>query len=312
MEGGCVTVVGSYNVGLFYKASRLPAIGETVIGDRMWEGNGGKGSNQAIATRAFGAPTQFIGRIGMDRYGQDALALYNRFGISAETLRVDPYEHTGISVIFVDDDGLNMIMVCPGANYQLSEEDIDAAEEAIRRSFVVGFQLENRLEIVDYAIRRTHGMGISTLLDPAPAVKLPDSLFPFIDYIKPNETEASVLTGIRVSDVESAAQAGRWLVDHGVGTAIVTLGELGAVVVTEDAPRYYPAPKVHAIDSTGAGDIFCGAMMAALSRRKSLEAAVIYANHAGALSTTRLGVIDAIPPIAEVEASLACAKAAVA
>ncbi|HEY9141907.1 MAG TPA: ribokinase [Bryobacteraceae bacterium] len=304
MDRRFVTVVGSYNIGLFYKAPRLPVVGETVIGDSVWEGNGGKGSNQAIAARAFGAPTQFIGRIGMDHYGQGALALYKRYGISTETIRIDYEDHTGISVIFVDKDGANMIMVCPGANYRLCEADIDAAEPAIRRSHIVGFQLENRLAVVDYAIRKTRTLGVTTLLDPAPAVKLPDDLLPFIDYIKPNETEATVLTGIPVTNVATAMRAGLWLVDRGVGTAIVTLGEQGAVVTDGKTSQHYPAPKVHAVDTTGAGDVFCGAILAAFLSGKPVEDAVMFGNHAGALSVTRLGVIDAIPMRDEVDASL--------
>ena len=307
MSRNFVTVVGSYNIGLFYKAARLPDVGETVNGDSAWEGNGGKGSNQAIAARAFGAPTQFVGRIGMDHYGQGALALYRRYGIGTETIRIDHDDHTGISVIFVDKDGGNMIMVCPGANFRLCEADIDAAEPAIRRSHIVGFQLESRLAVVDYAIRKTHNLGVATLLDPAPAVKLPDDLFPFIDYIKPNETEATVLTGIPVTSPATAMRAGLWLVGRGVGTAIVTLGEQGAVVTDRDASRHYPAPKVQAVDTTGAGDVFCGALLAALLDGKPVEDAVMFANHAGALSVTRLGVIDAIPTRDEVEASLRAA-----
>jgi ribokinase len=304
MDEKFVTVVGSYNIGLFYKAARLPVAGETVIGDSAWEGNGGKGSNQAIAARAFGAPTQFVGRIGMDRYGQDALALYRRYGIGTETIRIDHDDHTGISVIFVDKDGANMIMVCPGANFRLCEADIDAAEPAIRRSHIVGFQLENRLAVVDYAIRKTRSLGVATLLDPAPAVKLPDDLYPFIDYIKPNETEATALTGIPVTSPAAAMRAGLWLVERGVGTAIVTLGERGAVVTDRSTSQHYPAPKVQAVDTTGAGDVFCGAILAAFLSGKPVEDAVMFANHAGALSVTRRGVIDAIPGREEVEASL--------
>lgn len=298
-----VTVVGSYNVGLFCKTDRLPSVGETVLGDRFWEGPGGKGSNQALAASRFGVPVCFIGRVGADRYGTDALATYKTFGVSSEMIRIDPDTHSGISVIFVDREGHNQIMVVPGANFKLCQEDIDAAEGVLARSSIVGFQLENRLDIVDYAIRKVHAMGITTLLDPAPAMKLPDSLYPCLDYIKPNETEATALTGIEVVGPVEAADAGRWLVGRGVGTAIVTLGREGAVLVNGRGVLHYRPPEVDPVDSTGAGDVFSGAFMASLAGGKSIEEAVVFANQAAALSVTRLGVIDAIPSLSEVLSS---------
>lgn len=304
MKRETITIIGSYNVGLFLKGEELPTVGETVIGDQFYEGGGGKGSNQAVAASLLGAQTRFIGRIGFDKFGQDALALYRRRGIRFDTIIVDPTIHTGISVILIDKNGQNLISVIPGANFRLSTEDIDAAEESIADSGIVGFQLENRLEVVDYAIRKVHAMGIPTLLDPAPATNLPRSLYPCLDYIKPNETEATILTGIQVREVESAKEAGRWFVDAGVKTAVVTLGEQGAVLVTKDKIAHFVPPKVKAIDTTGAGDVFAGALMTALTQGKKVEEAIVFANHAAALSTTRLGVIDAIPQLLEVRASI--------
>jgi ribokinase len=308
MDAKPVTVIGSYNVGLFYKAERLPGVGETVIGNQFWEGGGGKGSNQAIAASRLGARVHFIGRIGNDKYGADALAIYERFGVSSKNIRIDPETHSGISVIFVDQNGHNQIMVVPGANFELQPEDIAAAESVLAGSCIVGFQLENHLAIVDYAIRKVHSMGVATLLDPAPAAKLPEDLYPCIDYIKPNETEATTLTGISVADPASAEKAGRWLLEHGVGTAIVTLGKEGAVLVTRNRTEYFLPPEVDATDSTGAGDVFAGALMAAISQGMSIEEAIVFSNQAAALSVTRLGVIDAIPSQSEVMASFATLK----
>ena len=301
MQPSTVTVVGSYNASLFARGDRLPALGETVIGDRFWEGPGGKGSNQAVAASKFGAVTRFIARIGNDNYGAEALAMYQRFRIGTRWIRVDDGIHTGIGLVLVDSHGRNMIMVVPGANYRLSIDDIDAAEDAIAGSAIVGFQLENRVEVIEYGLQKAHRLGVKTLLDPAPATKLSAAVYPSIDYIKPNETEAAMLTGIPVTDVVSARKAGRWLVDRGVGTAVVTLGELGAVLVTGEKEEHYPAPKVDAVDSTGAGDVFCGAMMAALSGGCPVEESIEFANQAGALSVTRYGVIEAIPELEELE-----------
>jgi len=295
-----VTVVGSYNVGLFLKGQRLPTPGETIIGDAFHEGGGGKGSNQAIAASMFGVETRFIGRIGTDKYGSDALAMYKRLGVSTDYIRIDKTIHSGISVILIDKDGNNLISVIPGANFNLSRDDIDKSQEAIKNSSIVGFQLENRLEVVDYAIRKVHSMGVKTLLDPAPAVKLPDDIYPHIDFIKPNETEAHILTGIKVKKPADAEKAGRRLVDKGAGVAIITLGEEGAVVVRNGQSKLFEPPKVNAVDTTGAGDVFSGGLMASLARGKSLEEAVVFANYAAALSVTKLGVIEAIPSLAEV------------
>jgi len=303
-----VAVVGSYNVGLFLKGQKLPLRGETVTGDQFYEGGGGKGSNQAIAASRLGADTKFIGRIGADRYGTDALALYQRSGIGTEYITIDDTTHSGISVILIDREGNNLISVVPGANSNLCAADIDKAQSVLTQAAIVGFQLENRLAVVDYAIRKVHTLGVKTLLDPAPAVPLPESLYACIDYLKPNETEASVLTGIPVIDPESAARAGRWMLDRGTRCVIVTLGRQGAVLVTGGQTRLLAPPPVTAIDTTGAGDVFSGGFMAALSQGKSIEEAVVFANYAAALSVTRLGVIDAIPQLEEVIALMKSAS----
>jgi ribokinase len=303
--GKKVTVVGSYNVGLFLKGPRFPEVGETLVADKFFEGPGGKGSNQAIAASKFGAETTFVGCIGEDKYGKDALAMYESMGISTEAIRIDPTIHSGISVIFIDEDGRNMIEIVLGANGRLSNEDIDNAEKIIKDSAIVGFQLEGSIELVDYGIRKVHSMGVKTLLDPAPAVKLDESLYPFIDYIKPNETEANILTGIDVVDKGAAEKAGEWFLGRGVKTAIITMGEKGTLMMSDGVNEFFPALDVEAADTTGAGDIFSGALMAALADGKKIAEAIIYANHAAAISVTRLGVIDAIPEVEEVEKFIA-------
>ena len=290
-----ITIVGSYNVGLFLKGERLPKKGETIIGDSFQESGGGKGSNQAVAAALLGADTSFVCRIGDDQYGQNALKMYGKFGISTDYVFMDQTIHSGISVILIDNAGNNMISVVPGANYRLSKTDIDSASLLFRSSVMVGFQLENKLDTVLYGIRVAKETGAQVILDPAPALVLPDDIFPLLDYIKPNETEATTITGIPVNDVDSAVRAGKWLVEHGVKTAIVTLGEAGAVAVDEKGACHYPAPKVNCVDATGAGDIFSGAFMCALSQGESFADAIVFANHAAALACTKLGVIEAIP-----------------
>ena len=304
MEQKLITIIGSYNVGLFLKGQKIPSVGETVIGDIFYEGGGGKGSNQAITASLLGAKTYFIGRIGNDKYGKDALDMYKRFGISTKMVKVDDSIHTGISVIIVDKYGNNSICLVPGANFKLSKEDIDSALQNIKDSWIVGFQLENDLSVVEYAIKKVYNMGIKTILDPAPAIHLPEDIYQYIWCIKPNENEATILTGIEVKDIASAEKAGKWFVKKGVNTIILTLGAQGAVLIKNKKVKHFPAPKVKAVDSTGAGDCFSGALIAALSQDKNIDEAIDFANCAAAISVTRQGVIESLPCLSEVKSMM--------
>ena len=299
-----VSIVGSYNVGLFLKSRRLPHPGETVIGDQFHEGGGGKGSNQAVAAHRLGAEVRFVGRIGADKYGTDALRMYRQEGMAADGIFVDPTTHTGISVILIGSDGTNMISVIPGANFNFSKKDIDDAVPLFQQSAIVGFQLENRLDVIAHGIRRASESGASVLLDPAPAEPLPEDLLPLVTYMKPNEHEAAVITGIEVTTVASAERAGQWFLERGVKNAIITLGEDGCLLVNQDGSRHFPTHVVDAVDTTGAGDAFSGALIAGLSGGSALEEAVEFANAAAAVSVTKLGVVEAIPTKTEVEAFL--------
>lgn len=301
MKEAKLVIIGSYNAGLSMKGARFPQAGETFTADQFFEGPGGKGSNQIVTASCFGVMTSFVGCVGDDKYGKDAMAMYEKYGISTEFIKIDPDAHTGVAFIMIDKDGQNMIEIAPGANLKLTNQDIDKAEVTIRDASIVGFQLEGSVALVDYGIRKVHSMGIKTLLDPAPAVKLKDDLYPFIDYLKPNETEATILTGIKVVDPEGAKKAGQWFIDMGVGTAIITLGEYGTMLVTDKTEKYFPAQKVEALDSTGAGDIFSGALMTALAQGKDLDEAIVFGSHAAALSVTRFGVVESIPNLEEVK-----------
>lgn len=297
---GKMTVIGSYNVGLFLKGDAIPSVGQTLIGNAFYEGGGGKGSNQAVAAAKLGADVSFIGRIGNDKYGQDAIRMYEKFGMSKESLIVDSSIHSGISVILIDKNGHNSIMVVLGANLNLCEQDIDRAEEILRQSQIVGFQLENSAEVVSYGIRKAHSLGAKVLLDPAPVQPIEESLYRCIEIIKPNEHEATLLTGISVTDRQSALAAGKWFIERGVRHAIITLGEKGVVYVSKDDEAYFETLTVQAVDTTGAGDCFSGALMTALCNGQGMQDAIVFANHAAALSVTRYGVVDAAPTLDEV------------
>lgn len=304
MERKQITVVGSYNVGLFLKGDSIPKVGQTLIGHTFTEGGGGKGSNQALAAGKLGAESYFVGCIGEDSYGKFALKLYKDMGVSSEYIRVDNTIHSGISVIFIDSKGNNSIMVVPGANFHLNEKDIDNAAKIFRKSAIVGFQLENEANIVAYGIKTAKKEGATVLLDPAPARKLPDELYGYIDIIKPNEHEATTLSGIEVTDIKTAEMAGRWFIEKGVKSAIITLGESGAVLVEKERCAFFPARKVDAVDTTGAGDCFSGALMAALSKGKTIDEAIKFAHIAASISVTKLGVVEALPDLEQVEALL--------
>lgn len=301
-----IVVVGSYNASLFFKGARIPAIAETLIGDTFYDGPGGKGSNQAVAASLFGCATRFCCKLGADSYAQDALSMYGRCGIATDLVFQDDSAHTGMAVILIDGAGNNSIMVVPGANYRLGEGDIDRCEAAFRAAKLVGFQLENAPETVLYGIRKAREAGAQVLLDPAPASPLPEEIYPCITYIKPNEVEAATLSGIQVTDYESAEKAARWFLEKGVKHALVTIGALGAVLVDEDGARVFTVPPLPSppIDTTGAGDIFSGAFMAKLAEGEPIDAAVRFAIAASSLSVTRAGVVEAIPSLEETEAFL--------
>ena len=299
-----VTIVGSYNQDLTCVGNRFPKPGETIMAERLVRGPGGKGSNQAIAAARFGANTRLVARLGNDTAGREALNLYHELGISTDYISTDDTQPTGAAVILVNHSGENMISIAPGANLTLGKADIDHALPSLQEFAIIGFQLESDLGVVSYGLRQVHEMGVTTFLDPAPAQPLPKEIYPCIDILKPNHTEASLLSGMPVGNVEQAVAAGEWFIYCGVTTVIITLGWQGTVMVFPGGNLHLPAPKVSTVDSTGAGDIFSGAFLASFASGMSLNEAVCFANAAAALSTERYGVIDSIPKTEQVLARL--------
>jgi len=290
-----IVVVGSYNVGLFIKGPRLPQKGETVIGDTFHEGPGGKGSNQALCTAKLGGDVHFIGCVGNDSYGQAALRLYEESGLSREFLFVDPSIHSGISFIIIDAQGDNTIAVALGANNRLAPAHIDRARPLIASSAVLACQLEGPVDTFAYALQTARHLGVTTLLDPAPAQPLPDAVYQNTDLIAPNESEAESLTGIPLKTLKNAAQAARVLLGRGVRAAIMKLGGRGCLYVTAQEERHFPAPRVDVVDVTGAGDAFAGGLMVALAEGKDIGRAIEFATCVAALSVTKIGVVNALP-----------------
>ncbi len=295
-----IVVVGSYNVGLFLKGQRLPQQGETVVAE-FYEGPGGKGSNQAIAAAKLGGRVRFVGCLGNDQYGRDARRLYTELGIDQQHIATAADVHSGISVILIDAAGDNLISVALGANNRLAPEHIDRAIEAIGSAAVLACQLEGPLPTTAYALRKAKELGVTTLLDPAPATALPDEVYQNTDIITPNESETQTLTGILPETLRSATRAGRALLDRGVRIAIVKLGERGCLCVTPQGEHYVPALRVKAVDVTGAGDAFSGGLMTALAEGKTVIPAIEFATCVAALSVTKVGVVNALPSREEVD-----------
>lgn len=299
-----VAILGVFVADLAFRAARLPAIGETIIGSGFAVGPGGKGSNQAVAAARAGASVSFISRIGRDTFAELALKTWAAEGIVPQVTQVET--PTGAAFIYVHETrGENAIIITPGAAGGICVADVDAAADAIRASRVFVTQLEQPVEAARHALETARGAGSITVFNPAPAVPFDDALYELCDYVVPNETEAEALTGIAVSDLAGARRAGDALLAKGTGTALITLGERGALFHGKGRSVHVPsfaAGKV--VETTGAGDAFVGGFAAALAGGADpLDAARFGAATAG-ISVTRPGTAPSMPRRAEIEALL--------
>ncbi len=299
-----VAILGVFVADLAFRAARLPAIGETIIGSGFAVGPGGKGSNQAVAAARAGASVSFISRIGRDTFAELALKTWAAEGIVPQVTQVET--PTGAAFIYVHETrGENAIIIAPGAAGGICVADVDAAADAIRASRVFVTQLEQPVEAARHALETARGAGSITVFNPAPAVPFDDALYELCDYVVPNETEAEAMTGIAVSDLAGARRAGDALLAKGAGTALITLGERGALFHGKGRSVHVPsfaAGKV--VETTGAGDAFVGGFAAALAGGADpLDAARFGAATAG-ISVTRPGTAPSMPRRAEIEALL--------
>ena len=300
-----VVVIGSVSADVTTFSERLPARGETVLGEEFTLLLGGKGANQAVASGRAGVTTSFVGCVGDDLFHDLVVDGLSAAGVDLTHLRTVPGP-TGVAHIRVDASAQNDIVVVPLANAQLSAEQIDAAlEDLASTSSVLLTQLETPVALTAHIAARGHELGYTVILDPAPAADLPVEVWRNVDIVTPNETEASLITGIDVTDPASAEQAGRWFLAHGVGAAVITLAVQGSVVVTSDGAFFGPALPIEAVDTTAAGDAYTGYLGAALAGGANLAEAVRLATVAGALTVTRQGASSSIPQRAEVDALLA-------
>ncbi|HHT72377.1 MAG TPA: ribokinase [Firmicutes bacterium] len=304
MEPVKIVVVGSLNVDLVVRTPRVPQDGETIVGKEFSRFFGGKGANQAVAACKQGAHTVMAGRVGDDLFGQDQVRSLAEQGISTEGIIIDKEHPTGIASIILDERGSNRIIVVPGANGAYTPEDVENIRPLIEEADALVVQLETPLDAVARALKVGWELGKLTVLNPAPAAELPAELFRHVSVITPNETEAALLTGVEVSDVDSARQAAEILRGKGVGQVIITLGARGVYGLSSQGEFHIPAHKVEVVDTVAAGDTFTGALAVMLGEGKSLEEAAQYANAAAAIAVTRPGAQPSVPTRAEVLAFL--------
>jgi ribokinase len=288
---------------------RLPRVGETVSSGTLLVNRGGKGANQAVAARRLGAEVRLIGCVGDDDSGSAMRRGLAEEGIGVEGLLTVPGVATGTALIFVDREGHNQIGVAPGANHRLTVEMARAGEESIGWGQVLVTQLEVPVPVVRWALETARRHGVPTVLNPAPVQELSDELLGLVTYLTPNAGEIAALTGIEVTDLDSGRRAAARLCERGVGTVIITLGEEGALVCDGAAAVHFEAFPVEAIDTTGAGDAFNGALAVGLSAGGSLEQVIPLASAAAALTCTRRGAQDSLPHRADVERFLQSLRA---
>jgi ribokinase len=293
-----VVVVGSANTDMVVQVENIPRLGETVLGGKFVNAQGGKGANQAVAAARLGAEVTFVTRLGRDAFGQSSEAAYQIEGINTDFIIWDDDAPSGVALLMVNRNGENIIAVAPGANGRLTPADVQAAESVFKTADAVLVQLEIPLVAVQTAVDLGHRHHARVMLNPAPATYLPDSILRSVDFLTPNENELAILTGAQSSERGNTAREFADLI--GVQALIVTVGEKGALVITEGAEYLVPGFPVKAVDSVAAGDAFNGALAVAISRGENLLGAVRYANAAGALSVTRAGAQPSLPTSDEV------------
>jgi ribokinase len=290
-----IVVVGSINVDLMLRCAQLPRPGETVLGSDFRTEMGGKGANQAVAAARLGASVALVGCIGDDDFGARARAALRAEGVGLAHVHVCDGAATGVAMVQVDAAGQNAIALGPGANGALSPAHVDAATPLIAQAGLLICQLEIPQATAARAIELAHAAGVPVLLNPAPARPLPAGLLACVELLVANESEASLLSGVTVDGVQAAAEAATALRHIGCAVVIVTLGANGLVIADTRGCRHHPALAVSAVDTTGAGDCFVGALAAARSAGMDLDAAIGFAQRAAAFSVQRHGAQASMP-----------------
>jgi ribokinase len=298
-----VLVVGSANMDMVVACERFPAPGETILTDELTMFPGGKGANQAVAAARLGGRVRFLGKLGDDVFRPRLLESLDADDVDTSHVLLDEGASTGVALITVNGEGENQIIVVSGSNMRLTPNEIEAERALFDEADIVLLQLEIPVETVERAVRLAKVAGALVILNPAPACDLPDALLRQVDFLTPNESEATLLTGVRVTDRASAERAARKLVEQGVRHVVVTLGADGALLVTADRVLHVPARVVTAVDTTAAGDAFNGALAQALAGRLDIDDALAFATDVAAYAVTHRGAQASMPTLQALETS---------
>ena len=299
-----ISILGIYAADLVFFADSIPIKGETILGKDFVIGPGGKGSNQAVAVAKAGGNVKFISKIGDDQFGKMAIKIYEDAGVDYSNVIQTKEHDTGTAGIFVNKvTGENAITVVPGAAGKITKQDIDNSSQTIKESSVFLTQLEVPIEVAEYAIQVASMNKVTTILNPAPAVKLKEKTLNLIDYFTPNETEASFYVNHKVESEEDAKRAGHQLLDRGIKNVIITLGKQGAYFANEKENFHINAYDLRekVVDTTGAGDGFNAGLAVALSEKKNIKDAIQFANALAGLSTTKIGTAKSMPERLEID-----------
>jgi|SRR5450432_508968 ribokinase len=296
-----IIVIGSSNTDMVIKTNKFPVPGETILGGAFFMFSGGKGANQAVAAARMGAGVMLICKTGDDIFGQRSIDEFKKEGINTKYIQKDTDKASGTALILVDEKGENEIVVASGANETLTRIEIDAAEEAIADAAIILLQLEIPVETVLYAAKIGYELKRKVILNPAPAQSLPAELFSYLYLVTPNETEAEILTGVKVNDVASASKAADVLLKAGVQNVIITLGAQGAFFKNDKNEFIVAAPVVKAVDTTAAGDVFNGVLAVEITSGANWQSAISTACKAASFSVTRMGAQVSMPYRKEIE-----------
>ena len=295
-----ICVIGSLNMDLVVNVDTMPKPGQTIIGSNFKEVPGGKGANQAVAMARLNGNVSMIGKVGEDGFGQTLINSLKNDKVDTTYIQTSKGA-TGVALITVDKNAQNSIVVSPGANFEVKEDDIDNNIEAIKNSDIVVLQLETPLNTIKYALNKAKELNKYTILNPAPAVKLDDEIIKNVDLLTPNETELEIISGVSIETEEDIQKAAQIMIEKGVKELIVTLGSKGSLYINKEKSMFKKAYKVEAVDTTAAGDSYTGALAVALSQDKGMEEAMDFASKVGALSVLKEGAQSSLPTLEDVE-----------
>lgn len=290
-----ITVIGSSNTDFVVRAKSFPRPGETVLGCDFVMAKGGKGANQAVQIARLGHKVAFVANIGKDHFGDEAVKEFKRLGVDTSFIVRDSKYASGVALIILGKAGENRIVVAPGSNAHLKPSHIRAARKLIEKSGVVLLQLEIPLDTVSAALNIADKSGVRVILNSAPAKKLPDKVLSKVDILVPNEVEFECLCGVTAKNSACVLDGVRKLFEKGVGSVVLTCGAKGAIVLDRSGMTKIPAKRVKVVDTTAAGDSFCGALAVAVAEGKDLHSAVRFATMTASLSVMRLGAQPSLP-----------------